>query len=115
MNKRQRMYASNLKARNYLLNEFGASEVWFKKHTRRLDKVFIGREFYFARDLFNLFDGIALVPKLKKMVFFQVKTSGWAAEKPLLHFKKQYPDVFILVLNVRKYKGHYKVFERQYK
>lgn len=114
MNRRQTMYSSNLKARNYLLHKFGASDVWFKRHTRRKDKVFTKNSFYWATDLFNLFDGIALVPKLKAVVFFQVKTSAWAAVKPILNFKSEYPSAFVLVLNVRKVKGHYQVFERRY-
>lgn len=114
MNNRQRMYASNTKARNYLLYEYGASDVWFKRHTRRKDKVFTGNTFYNATDLFNLFDGIALVPKIKEVVFFQVKTGNWATVKPILNFKKRFPKAFILIMNVRKVKGHYKVFVREY-
>lgn len=114
MNKRQRMYASNAKARNYMLYEYGASDVWFKRHTKRKDRVFTGRTFYLATDLFLLFDGIALVPRIKKVVFFQVKTGNWAAAKPILIFKKKFPNAFIAVFNVRKIKGRYKVFVREY-
>jgi len=111
---RSRMYASNAKARNYLLYEYGASDVWFKRHTRRKDRIFTGATYYLATDLFLLFDGIALVPKLSKVIFFQVKTGNWAAEKPILLFKKKYSNAAILVINVRKVKGHYKVFVREY-
>src|SRR3989304_5653312 len=80
---RQKMYDTNLRVRNYLLNEEKCTDVWFKKHTRRLDKTYTPNGFYFSRDLFNLFDGIALTEGSDFIIFFQAKTTNFPSSKPL--------------------------------
>lgn len=99
MNPRKRMYESNAKARHYLLQEEKCSDVWFKRHTRRKDKIFTQTGSYMATDLFNLFDGIAVNDK--GVIYFQVKTNAWPKTEPLNDFCKKTQER-IIALNVTK-------------
>ena len=99
MSPRKRMYVSNAKARNFLLSEEKCTDVWFKRHTRRKDKVFTQDGSYLATDLFNLFDGIAL--NNEGVIYFQVKTNAWPKTEPLNDFSKKTKER-IIAINVTK-------------
>ena len=99
MNNRQRMRASNKKARLYLLNVLGASDVYFQPHTKR-KYTFFNKEFsYTATDFFNLFDGLCFIDGV--VVFFQVKTNSWPSSKPIYHFISNKHGCRFLAINVR--------------
>jgi len=104
MNKRQRMYASNLRARKFLLAH-NYDEIWFKSHTRRKDKVYAQRGTYKATDLWNLFDGICFDSK-GVLIFFQIKTNAWPDKKPIIDFlsSKQTYAFYVIAINVHKTK-----------
>jgi len=111
MNRRKRMYASNLRARNFLL-ENNHDEIWFKSHTRRKDKVYAQCGTYKATDLWNLFDGVCFDYE-GNLVFFQVKTNGWPDRKPIITFLRKWGlGFYILAINVHLTKKHWKVDTR---
>ena len=101
MNNRHKMYQSNQKARVYL-QVMGCSDIWFKAHTRRNDRTYTQNSYYLSTDLFNLFDGVALLGN--SIIFFQVKSNRWPSPKPMYVFAKQYQGVCIMAINVRSCK-----------
>ena len=112
---RQKMYDTNLRVRNYLLNEEKCTDVWFKKHTRRLDKTYTPNGFYFSRDLFNLFDGIALTEGSDFIIFFQAKTTNFPKSEPMIKFASRFSTKIKVVAYVtKKIKGRIHVFRRSY-
>ena len=116
MHNRQRMRASNLLVRKWLLeNKF--DNIWFKPHSKRNDLVFTQNGNYLAIDLWNLFDGICFT-EFGGIVFLQIKTNSWAKEKPIRDFLKKTHDLRVMVFNVtdklKECKKHYKVFVRRY-
>ena len=111
MGKKSRFYDSNARARHYLLTVEGCSDVWFKRHTRRKDKVFTPTHYYLATDLFLLFDGAALSPR--GLILFQVKSGNWPKTEPLNEFKRKYGNI-IMAMNVRKKDNRIQVFVREY-
>lgn len=112
------MYDTNLRVRNYLLNEEKCTDVWMKRHTRRLDKTYTPNSknsagYYFSRDLFNLYDGIALNGKW--IIFFQAKTTNFPKTEPMNVFAKSYPEVMVVAYVTRKKKnGRIEILRRQY-
>lgn len=116
MNNRERMRASNLLVRKWLL-ENSYDSIWFKPHTVRNDLVFTQKGNYLATDLWNLFDGICF-NKFGLIVFLQMKTNAWAKEKPIGDFLKNHYGFEVLSFNVtnklKECNGHYKVFMREY-
>ena len=117
MHNRERMRASNLLVREWLL-ENGYDEIWFKAHGKRNDYVFTQKGKYMAQDIWNLFDGICIDPSGSMVVFLQMKTNVWVKEKPLKDFVKKKAGCFVLAFNVtnklKDCKGKYKVFVRDY-
>ena len=111
---RQKMYDTNLRVRNYLLNEEKCTDVWFKKHTRRLDKTYTPTGFYFSRDLFNLFDGIALTDGSDFIIFFQAKTTNFPKSEDMNKFARRFPEVKVIAYVARKIKGRIQVLKRKY-
>jgi hypothetical protein len=114
MNSRERMRASNLLVRKWLL-EKGYDEIWFKAHTNRSDLVFTQKGNYLATDLWNLFDGICFGDGV--VFFLQMKTNKWASSKDILNFVRSH-NVEVLSFNIsnqlKESKGHYKVYVRHY-
>ena len=117
MNRRQTMYNSNSKARNYLLAA-GHDQIWMKRHTMRKDRVFTQKGPYAATDLWNLFDGISL--KNGILYFLQIKTNAWPAEGPILKFMNKMQgwyatlkSIRVLLINVRKRKNRWVVVTRE--
>ena len=114
MHNRDRMRASNLLVREYLLAN-GYDNIWFKPHTKRNDLVFTQNGKYLATDLWNLFDGICTLDN--HLVFLQMKTNAWPKTEPILKWIRKIACE-VLVLNVTKNlkecNGHYKVFVRHY-
>lgn len=113
------MYDTNLRVRNYLLTVEKCTDVWFKRHTRRLDKTFTpisnNKEgYYFSRDLFNLFDGIALLDGSNFIIFFQAKTTNFPKSEPLNKFAARFPEVKVVAYVTRKIKGRIQVLKRSY-
>jgi len=118
---RQKMYDTNLRVRNYLLNEEKCTDVWFKKHTRRLDKTYTPisprhnqNGFYYSRDLFNLFDGIALLGGSDFIIFFQAKTTNFPKSEDMNKFARRFPEVKVVAYVARKIKGRIHVLKRKY-
>ena len=101
MNNRHKMYQSNKKAR-VLLQTMGCTDIWFKAHTRRNDRTFTQKNYYLSTDLFNLFDGIALLESI--IIFFQVKSNRWPSPEPMFEFSKRFPHIRVLAINVRSCK-----------
>lgn len=112
MNRRQRMYESNQRARNFLLEFLKVDEVWFKKHGRRKDRIFTQNGHYYATDLFNLFDGIAITKS--QVYFFQVKTNAWPPTIPLNQWAVDHKNITVFAINVRNTKKGWRVFHREY-
>ena len=116
MNNRQRMRATNKRVREWLL-ENKYDDIWFKAHTVRTDVVTTQYGKYLATDLWNLFDGICF-DKNGNIVFLQMKTNGWAKEKPIEVFLKRRNNLRVLVLNVtnvlKECNGKWKVKVREY-
>ena len=114
INNRQRMRASNLLVRKWLL-ENNYDDIWFKAHTNHSDLVFTQKGNYLATDLWNLFDGICFGDG--KVFFLQMKTNSWADGKKIIEFIKKH-DMQVLSFNVsnqlKESKKHYKVFVRHY-
>ena len=117
MNNRERMRASNLLVRRYLL-ENNFDQIWFKPHSKRSDLVFTQKGNYLATDLWNLFDGICFT-EFGGIVFLQMKTNSWAKEKPIMEFLARTHDLRVMSFNVtnknKESKGHWKVFVRKYR
>ena len=101
MNNRHKMYQSNQKARVYL-QVMGCSDIWFKTHTRRNDRTYTQNSYYLSTDLFNLFDGIALLDSI--VIFFQVKSNRWPSPKSMIAFSRRFPHIRVLAINVRSCK-----------
>jgi len=99
MNNRQRMYASNKKAREYILKEMHGTDVYFKEHTKRKSKFYYNCGFYQATDFFNLFDGLCFMDG--SLCFFQVKTNAWPARKPIDNFLQSKHGFGVFAVNVR--------------
>ena len=116
MNNRQRMYATNLKVRNWLL-ENDYDQIWFKRHTKRNDIVYTKNGSYLATDLWNLFDG-ACFDSLGHLYFLQMKTNAWAKAKDIKNFVKSHVCTRVLVFNVtnklKMCQGQWKLFVREY-
>ena len=105
MNNRQRMYASNAKARAYILADLGGTHVYFKEHLKRKSKFHMsGDNFYNATDFFNLFDGLFIYQK--RLVFFQVKTNAYANEGRIIDFLSIVAGFRVLVINVKTKPKH---------
>lgn len=98
MNNRERMRASNKRVREWLL-EHGYDDIWFKAHSAKNDLVTTRYGKYWATDLWNLFDGICF-DRYGDIVFLQMKTNGWAKEKPIELFLQRRNNLKVLVLNV---------------
>ena len=117
LNNRQRMRASNKMVREWLLRE-NYDEIWFKPHTARNDLVFSKSGNYLATDLWNLFDGMCFSPN-GLLYFLQMKTNGWAKEKPIKKFCERHPNSKVLVFNVTNKlvgcNGKYQVRIRSYR
>lgn len=110
MNRRQRMYKSNDKAREFLIKN-GYDQIWLKAHTRRQDTIFTQHYNYKATDLWNLFDGICF--KDGHLYFLQIKTDAWPPLKPIFEFKSMhYPMGRVLLANVKKKKNRIVVVTR---
>src|ERR1044072_3476649 len=86
--------------------EHGFTYVYFHPHPprNRLDLIFIDRNTkVHAKDLFNLFDGMAIDPN-GDVVFFQVKTNSWDGFKEITEFT-QGKKVKAMLLNAVDRKG----------
>ena len=108
------MYDTNRRVRQYLLDEEKCTDVWMKKHTRRLDKTYTQNGFYFSRDLFNLFDGVALN---NSIVLFQARTTNFPygdEAKQFNEFAVKYPEVHVAAYVARKIKNKIQVLKRVY-
>ena len=104
MNNRQRMYASNVKAREYILKELHCDHVYFKEHLRRKSKFYTisaadGIGYYQATDFFNLFDGLCFHDG--SLCFFQIKTNAWPARRSILEFLSNKHGFGVFAINVR--------------
>lgn len=78
--KQQKGYRSNAKVLDWLL-EHGFTFVWFHPHPRFADVVHVNQDSkIYAKDIFNLFDGIA-IDTCGDVVFFQVKSNSWEGHK----------------------------------
>ena len=108
---RQKMYDTNRRVRNYLLQEEKCTDVWMKKHTRRLDRTYTPDHFYHSRDLFNLFDGIALN---QNVIFFQAKTTNFPKTQIMNYFASRYPGVVVAAYVSRKIKNRIQIIKRAY-
>ena len=117
MNNRQRMRASNLLVREWLLKN-GYDEIWFKSHGKRNDYVFTQNGKYMAQDIWNLFDGICVSPNGEYLVLLQMKTNAWAKEEPIKRFVRYKIGCYALSFNVtnklKDCKGKYTVHMRDY-
>ncbi len=99
MNNRQRMYASNKKAREYILKEMHGTEVYFKEHLRRKSKFYYNSGYYLATDFFNLYDGLCFHDG--SLCFFQVKTNAWPNRKRIDEFLQSKHGFGVFAINVR--------------
>ncbi len=99
MNNRNRMYASNKKAREYILKEMKGTEVYFKEHTRRKSKFYNLDGYYKATDFFNLFDGLCFHDG--SLCFFQIKTNAWPSTKRFNEFLHNKHGFGVFAINVR--------------
>ena len=99
MNNRQRMYASNKKARDYILKEMKGTDVYFKEHLRRKSKFYNLNGYYQATDFFNLFDGLCFHDG--SLCFFQIKTNAWPARKRIDKFLHSKHGFGVFAINVR--------------
>ena len=99
MNNRQRMYASNRKAREHILKEMHGSEVYFKEHLRRKSRFYFNSGFYLATDFFNLFDGLCFIDGC--LCFFQIKTNAWPSTKRIDEFYHGKNGFGVFAINVR--------------
>ena len=87
--KQQKGYRSNGKVREWLLTH-GFTFIYFHPHPPqyRLDKITVSKDrTFYAKDLFGLFDGMALDSK-NEVVFFQVKTNSWDGMKEIAEWVK---------------------------
>ena len=103
MNRRQRMYASNYKARTYILEVMKGSHVYFKEHLKRKSRFFNldsdGKEVkYLATDFFNLFDGLCFIDG--SLCFFQIKTNAWPSSTELDNFLNDKHGFGVFAINV---------------
>lgn len=109
------MRESNKLVRHWLL-ENGYDEIWFKPHGKRNDYVFTQKGSYMAQDIWNLFDGIAILNGV--ITFLQMSTTKWHKQLPYEKFAKKVTGVKILNLLVtnklKKCDGKYMVFVRTY-
>ncbi len=113
MNNRQRMYASNQKARAYILADLGGTHVYFKEHLKRKSRFFMSvGNYYQATDFFNLFDGLFILKG--RLVWVQIKTNAWASEKRIIDFINPLSGFCVLVINV-KTKPRHEIKVRWYK
>ncbi len=99
MNNRQRMYASNKKAREYILKEMKGTDVYFKEHRRRKSIFYNIDEYYKATDFFNLFDGLCF--HNGSLCFFQIKTNSWPTQQPIDEFLHDKHGFGAFAINVR--------------
>ena len=106
MNNRQRMYASNRKAREYIL-EMGCDHVYFKEHLKRKSKFYRKDGFYQATDFFNLFDGLCIHEG--SLCFFQVKTNAWPNYKRITEFLHDKNGFGVFALNVEPKKRQIRI------
>lgn len=114
MASRKKMYDTNRRVRNYLLDEEHCTDVWMKKHTRRLDRTHTPEGFYFSRDLFNLFDGIALN---NSVIMFQARTTNFPygrENEKFNSFAVKYPEVHVVAYVTKKVKNRIQVVKRVY-
>ena len=109
---RQKMYDTNKRVRDYLLQVDACTDVWMKSHTRRHDKTWTFSSFYLSKDLFNLFDGIALTNR--KIILFQAKTTNFPVTEPLNLFANRFQGVTVAAYVARKIKGRIQVLKRVY-
>jgi len=115
------MKISNKRARDYFF-DLGYNWICFKPHTKRIDTAwnrksngFETRDYItYYTDHFNIFDGYMLRDGL---VWFQVKTNAWAKASDVISACKntKCPAIVVNVTNkLKKCKGKYKVFSREY-
>ncbi len=112
MNNRQRMYASNYKARTYILEVMKGTDVYFKEHLKRKSRFFNlssdGKEsFYFCTDFFNLFDGLCFIDG--SLCFFQIKTNAWPSSAEFNNFLADKHGFGVFAINVLPKKRQLKV------
>ncbi len=107
MNNRQRMYASNRKAREYILEKLECDHVYFKEHLKRKSKFYRKGEFYQATDFFRLFDGLCF--HNGSLCFFQVKTNAWPNYKRITEFLNDKHGFGVFAINVEPKKRNVRV------
>lgn len=101
--KQQKGYRSNGKVRKWLL-ESGFTWIYFHPHPTHADLITVDKDTdLYARDLFNLFDGMAIGAD-GDLFFFQVKTNAWADEKRIREWVKG-KKVAVLSFNVKDRQG----------
>jgi len=107
MNNRQRMYASNRKAREYILEKLECDHVYFKEHLKRKSKFYRKDGLYLATDFFNLFDGLCI--HKGSLCFFQVKTNAWPNYKRITEFLNDKHGFGVFAINVEPKKRDVRV------
>ena len=103
MHNRNRMRASNLLVREWLLSN-NYDEIWFKPHGKHNDYVYTPKGVYMAQDIWNLFDGIAIASN-GVVTFLQMSTTHWHPKEKYEKFVKRVRGVQVkvfLVTNKRK-------------
>ncbi len=91
MNTIDKMRRSQQKTREHL--EKQGYKVWFIQHTR------------YQKDMWGLFDGIALKSNIAYPYLIQVKSNSFPTLKPFKEFKQKFPFVHLLLVNVKDRKG----------
>lgn len=108
----KRQYHTNKLCKDWLI-ENGYDFIWLKPHIdARLSKfkeTFLTRQgVFYARDIFNLFDGICFDSD-GVLTFIQLSTTNYHKEEPYLEFIKNKKGFRVLMLRAVKKKNRWQV------
>lgn len=101
----KRMYQTNKMCKDWLVKN-GYDYIWLKPHidarNARFKETYLTKDgVFYARDIYNLFDGICFDPQ-GILTFIQLSTTNYHPEKPYLEFIQDKKGFKIMMLRARK-------------
>lgn len=112
MNRRQRMYATNKYARDWLI-ENGYDMIWLKRHedlrkAKNQETYYTKSGNYFMTDIYNLFDGMCFDSN-GTLTLLQISTTSFHKKEPYQQFMQGKKGFVILLIKVVNLKGGWTV------